>query len=40
MIVCETNAVTELASFVHHDWRIIAPLRGAWIERFNKEIRQ
>ena len=30
----------ELASFVHHDWRVIAPLRGAWIERFNKEIRQ
>jgi putative spermidine/putrescine transport system substrate-binding protein len=30
----------ELASFVHHDWRKIAPLRGAWIERFNKEIRQ
>ena len=30
----------ELASFVHHDWRVIAPLRAGWIERFNKEIRQ
>jgi len=30
----------ELASFIHHDWRVIAPLRAAWIERFNKEIRQ
>jgi|RhiMetdeSRZDD1v2_1073273.scaffolds.fasta_scaffold02651_19 putative spermidine/putrescine transport system substrate-binding protein len=30
----------ELASFIHHDWRIIAPLRAGWIERFNKEIRQ
>jgi len=30
----------ELASFIHHDWRVIAPLRAGWIERFNKEIRQ
>jgi len=30
----------ELATFVHHDWRVIAPLRAGWIERFNKEIRQ
>jgi putative spermidine/putrescine transport system substrate-binding protein len=30
----------ELASFVHHDWRQINPHRAAWIERFNKEIRQ
>ena len=30
----------ELASFVHHDWRKINPHRAAWIERFNKEIRQ
>ena len=30
----------ELASFVHHDWRVIAPLRAARIELFNKEIRQ
>ena len=30
----------ELASFVHHDWRQINPKRAAWIERFNKEIRQ
>jgi putative spermidine/putrescine transport system substrate-binding protein len=30
----------ELASFVHHDWRKINPNRAAWIERFNKEIRQ
>ena len=30
----------ELASFVQHDWRKINPNRAAWIERFNKEIRQ
>src|SRR5262245_15532846 len=30
----------ELAGFVHHDWRKINPHRAAWIERFNKEIRQ
>jgi putative spermidine/putrescine transport system substrate-binding protein len=30
----------ELASFVHHDWTKINPNRAAWIERFNKEIRQ
>lgn len=30
----------ELASFVQHDWRKINPHRAAWIERFNKEIRQ
>ena len=30
----------ELASFVQHDWRKINPHREAWIERFNKEIRQ
>ena len=30
----------ELASFVHHDWRQINPNRAAWIERFNKEVRQ
>ncbi len=30
----------ELASFIHHDWRQINPHRAAWIERFNKEIRQ
>jgi putative spermidine/putrescine transport system substrate-binding protein len=30
----------ELASFAQHDWRKINPHRAAWIERFNKEIRQ
>jgi putative spermidine/putrescine transport system substrate-binding protein len=30
----------ELASFVHQDWRKINPHRAAWIERFNKEVRQ
>ena len=30
----------ELASFVQHDWKQINPHRAAWIERFNKEIRQ
>jgi putative spermidine/putrescine transport system substrate-binding protein len=30
----------ELAKFVHHDWRKINPNRAAWIERFNREVRQ
>lgn len=31
-------SLDELAKFVSHDWSKINPLRGAWIERFNKEV--
>jgi putative spermidine/putrescine transport system substrate-binding protein len=31
-------SLDELSKFVSHDWSKINPLRGAWIERFNKEV--
>lgn len=32
------RGLDEMANFVTHDWAKINPLRGAWIERFNREM--
>ena len=32
------RSLEEMSRFVRHDWTRINPLRGAWIERFNREM--
>jgi len=32
------KSLDEMANFVSHDWSKINPLRGGWIERFNREM--
>jgi len=32
------KSLDEMAKFVTHDWAKINPLRGAWIDRFNREM--
>lgn len=32
------RSLDEMSRFVQHDWSKINPLRGAWIERFNREM--
>ena len=32
------GSLDEMARFVTHDWAKINPLRGGWIERFNREM--
>ena len=32
------RSLDEMARFNTHDWSKINPLRGAWIERFNREM--
>ena len=32
------KSLDEMSRFVTHDWAKINPLRGAWIERFNREM--
>ncbi|TDG28799.1 extracellular solute-binding protein, partial [Paracraurococcus ruber] len=32
------RSLDEMEKFVRHDWTKINPLRGAWIERFNREM--
>ena len=32
------KSLDEMSKFVTHDWSKINPLRGAWIDRFNREM--